>query len=104
MLKFKLLLVALGLCLFLGVPVFADGHGPHHGYPYHGGYYQGYHGGYAHHYYPPPYYRPRVVYSAPYVVPPPVYVQPVYPGYGYYSTPGGSLYIQGRNFGLGIGF
>jgi hypothetical protein len=105
--KFAVSFVVVAVVLFVAGSAFADGHGPYHGgYPHHGGYY---HGGYAyHHVYAPPVHRPRVVYPAPYVVaqpifPPPVYA-PAYPGCGYHTAPGGSLYIQGRNFGFGIGF
>ncbi len=106
MLKFKLMLiVALGLFMFGSVPAIADGYGPHRGgHPNHGNYYHSYHGGYGYRVYAPPVYRPRVIYPAPYVVAPPIYAAPVCPGYGYYAAPGGSFYIQGRNFGFGVGF
>jgi hypothetical protein len=105
MLKIKLLVVALGMLMLLAVPAFADGWGPHHGnYPHHQAYYYGGHP----HYYAPPVYRPRVVYPAPYIVTRPLYAAPVYgpvyPNYGYYGAPGGSLYLQGRNFSIGVGF
>ena len=52
--------------------------------------------------------RPVVV--APYVVGRPIYAPPVYRPYpchgyrGYYAEPSGGIYIQGRNFSLGIGY
>src|SRR5664279_3768532 len=103
MLKFTVLVAVLGMFLLLAGPAFADGYGPHHGgyqhqqANYHGGH--GYHGGYGYQVYAPPVYRPRIVYPAPWVVAP-----PVCPDYGYYSVPGPSVYFQGRNFSLGIGF
>jgi hypothetical protein len=103
MLKMKLLVAALGTFLFLTASAFADG-------PYHhsGGYN---HGGYARMHCPPPpppihhYYRPPVVYARPYVVERPLYVRPAYPVYNYYyPASGGSFYLQGRNFSIGVGF
>ncbi|MCC6126525.1 MAG: hypothetical protein IT426_16315 [Pirellulales bacterium] len=112
MLKFTVSVVALSLILLLAGPAFADGYGSHRGGPPHGAYYHGghgYHGGYGYGGYAPSVYRPRVVYSpVPYVYPRPVIVapvyRPVYPGYGCYGAPGGSLYLQGRNFSFGVGF
>lgn len=107
MFKFAVGTAVLGLFLVLAGPTFADGYGrpdPHHG----GAYYH--HGGYI----PPvrvydPFYPParHHGYGGPYMAARPVYVPaPVYrpcPHY-YYSEPGGGLYIQGRNFGIGVGF
>lgn len=111
MLKFTVSAAVLGMFLLFAGPASADGyrsHGPSHGgYQYHGSSYHGdhgYYGGYSHRVYAPPVYRPRVIYPAPYVVPQPLFAQPVYPGYGCYHAPGNSLYLQGRNFSLGFGF
>jgi hypothetical protein len=103
--KFSVSAAVLGIMLFMVSPVMAGG--PHHGGYYGGGHgNHGYHGGYGQHVYYPPVYRPRYVYPAPYVVPQPIFpqvYQPVYP-YGYYTPPGGSFYLQGRNFSFGVGF
>jgi len=100
MCRFAVLAAVLGMFLLFAGPAMADGYGHHGGYPHHDGYYHGYygyHGGYAYPVYAPPVYQPQVVYPAPWVVPAPVYG-------GYYSIPGPSVYLQGRNFSLGIGF
>jgi hypothetical protein len=105
MFKSTFAIAVLGICLFLAVPAYADGHGYrgsyHGGNPHHSAYHHDYahHGGYAYRVYAPPVYRPRVIYPAPYLVP-----QPVYGPYGYYAAPGGGFYLQGRNFSLGVGF
>jgi hypothetical protein len=101
MLKHIVGIVVLGLVLLFAGSAFAGGY--HHD-PYHRSYYG--HGGpsYHHGYYG----RPVVV--APYAVGRPIYAPPVYRPYpchgyrGYYAEPSGGIYIQGRNFSLGIGY